>query len=426
MSKRNIIYEDSSWDFRAEDTKTTSHGIHAYPAMMIPQIAKQLIKTYGAHSAILLDPFAGSGSSLVEAKLQGLNSYGIDINPVARLIAKVKSTLIEPKSIDHCVQTIKSKINESKLKQDFKTSMALMPTYTGLKFWFKEDVIKKLLKLKDIILQCSKNNRELKDFLMVTLSHTVRDCSNTRNGEFKLYKMPKEKMENYNPDVYKTFLTKLDYNGSALKAFYNECTKLPNYKDIWVNILNEDARKKTSIPTNSIDIIVTSPPYGDSRTTVAYGQYSRLSAEWLDLNNQKNNIDKISLGGLMVNSIDNHLDSKSLNLSLLRISKKDEKRAREVLSFYIDLDKCLAEIKRVMKPRGHICMVVGNRTVKGVQLPTDHILVEMSKKYGILHQKTIIRNIPNKRMPAKNSPTNIKGKLSSTMVKEYIVVLKVK
>lgn len=77
-----------------------------------------------------------------------------------------------------------------------------------------------------------------------------------------------------------------------------------------------------------------------------------------------------------------------------------------------------------MKPKGYVCMVVGNRTVKGVQIPTDKYLVEMSYNYGIFHKETVIRNIPNKRMPSKNSPTNVKGELSSTMVKEYIVILR--
>jgi len=426
IATANRIYEDNSWDFRTEDTKTTTQGIHSYPAMMIPQIARRLIELYSKEGEILLDPFCGSGSSLVEAKLKGLFSYGIDINPLARLIAKVKTTLIEPELFKKYVNELKSKIINTEIKNSFNKINIDLPESINLEFWFKKEVIRKLAILKELINEVSEKNEDIRDFFMATFSHTVRDASNTRNGEFKLYRIPAEKLENYNPDVFKIFLEKLDYNSKALNNFYYECTKIKNYKNIWTKILNEDTRNETSLLPESINIIVTSPPYGDSRTTVAYGQYSRLSAEWLGLNNQKNDIDKISLGGQIVVTLENQIDSKSLNEILKKISQQETKRAKEVLSFYIDLDKCMNEIKRVMKPKGYVCMVVGNRTVKGIQIPTDKILVEMSYKYGLLHQETIIRNIPNKRMPSKNSPTNIKGELSSTMVKEYIVILRKK
>lgn len=422
----NKIYEDNSWDFRTEDTKTTSQGIHNYPAMMIPQIAMRLIESYSPKKGgVLLDPFCGSGSSLVEARIKGLSSYGVDINPLARLIAKVKTTLINPDIVQKYISKLKSEIDNAYFSNSFSTDNFEIPNFNGngIEFWFKKEVIKNLSLLKNLILKISENNRDIRNLFLVSFSYTVRECSNTRSGEFKLYRIPEEKLNNHNPDVFKTFIEKLNYNYQAINNFYKECKK-QNGNNIWVKILNEDTRQKTSIPEKSIDLIVTSPPYGDSRTTVAYGQYSKLSSEWLGLNNNKKDIDKISLGGQIVNSLENQLGSESLNTSLKDITEQDEKRAREVLSFYIDLDKCLAEIKRVMKPKGYVCMVVGNRTVKGVQIPTDKILVELSYKYGIIHKETIIRNIPNKRMPSKNSPTNIKGALSSTMVKEYIVILR--
>lgn len=422
----NKIYEDNSWDFRTEDTKTTSQGIHNYPAMMIPQIAMRLIESYSPKKGgVLLDPFCGSGSSLVEARIKGLSSYGVDINPLARLIAKVKTTLINPDIIQKYMSKLKSEIDNAYFSNPFSTDNFEIPNFNGngIEFWFKKEVIKNLSLLKNLILKISGNNRDIRNLFLVSFSYTVRECSNTRSGEFKLYRIPEEKLNNYNPDVFKTFIEKLNYNYQAINNFYKECKK-QNGNNIWVKILNEDTRQKTSIPEKSIDLIVTSPPYGDSRTTVAYGQYSKLSSEWLGLNNNKKDIDKISLGGQIVNSLENQLGSESLNTSLKDIAEQDEKRAREVLSFYIDLDKCLAEIKRVMKPKGYVCMVVGNRTVKGVQIPTDKILVEMSYNYGIFHKETVIRNIPNKRMPSKNSPTNVKGELSSTMVKEYIVILR--
>ena len=62
-------FKDTSWDFRNEFTKYSNHGFHTYPAMMIPQIARRLIEMYGKDKKVLLDPFVGSGTALLEAKL---------------------------------------------------------------------------------------------------------------------------------------------------------------------------------------------------------------------------------------------------------------------------------------------------------------------------------------------------------------------
>ena len=79
------------WDFRKEDTKEFTHCFHIYPAMMIPQVARGLIELYGKEGDLLFDPYCGSGTSLVEGRLAGMNVYGTDLNPTARLIARAKA-----------------------------------------------------------------------------------------------------------------------------------------------------------------------------------------------------------------------------------------------------------------------------------------------------------------------------------------------
>ena len=93
-------------------------------------------------------------------------------------------------------------------------------------------------------------------------------------------------------------------------------------------------------------------------------------------------------------------------------------------SFYADYKKSIDNVSKVVKKGGYVCFVVGNRKVKGTILPTDEITRQFFEANGFIHIETIIRNIPNKRMPSKNSPTNEAGKLDTTMSNEYIVVLK--
>src|SRR3989338_10289678 len=101
MENNGIKFKDESWDFRNDFTKYSNHGFHTYPAMMIPQVARRLIETYGKDKEVLLDPFMGSGTALLEASLHKnfKKAYGIDINPLALLIAKVKTTPINPEIV---------------------------------------------------------------------------------------------------------------------------------------------------------------------------------------------------------------------------------------------------------------------------------------------------------------------------------------
>ncbi len=406
--RRKLI--DHSWDYEGEDTKGYTHCFHSYPAMMIPQVAGRLIKMFSDREGYILDPFCGSGTVLVEAKLAGLNSYGIDINPLARLLSKVKTTPIDPHLLRSNFEVI--------LKDISKVKLSSFPEFFNIDYWFKPSVIKKLATLKVVIEKI--RDERIKDFFKVAFSETVREVSNTRNSEFKLYRLPKDKLEEFEPDVLGTFKNKVMRNIEGMKDLLRECKDCNNK----VIVLDEDTREKTSLPEEIVQLVVTSPPYGDSRTTVAYGQFSRLSLQWLDFSGDSLNTDKKSLGGRRNRDHNGYnLNSPSLRNVLEAISERDGKRAKEVLLFYIDLDKCLKEISRVLRADGYVCMVIGNRMVKRVRIPTDDILVELAPAHNLAHLETITRSIPNKRMPLRNSPTNVKGELSDTMSQESIVIL---
>ena len=100
----------------------------------------------------------------------------------------------------------------------------------------------------------------------------------------------------------------------------------------------------------------------------------------------------------------------------------DKKRASQVEAFYIDLERSISTVAPLLAAHSTICYVVGNRRVKGVTLPTDEFIVSAFNKHGFSHQETIVRNIPNKRMPKKNSPSYIAGETDVTMHEENIIV----
>ena len=125
-----------------------------------------------------------------------------------------------------------------------------------------------------------------RNFILVAFSETVREVSYTRNGEFKLYRMPAQKLEGFKPDIFGIFSKKLSRNRNGLAAF------LENRKSVEVSVSDANTVQgelPLPRPLGGYDVVITSPPYGDSQTTVAYGQYSRLAAEWIGLPNCSQN-----------------------------------------------------------------------------------------------------------------------------------------
>ncbi|MFX1588731.1 MAG: DNA methyltransferase [Promethearchaeota archaeon] len=408
-------YQDISWDFRNENTKIYTHCFHNYPAMMIPQVAGRIIEKYGKNSKILFDPYCGTGTSLVEANLRNINAIGTDLNPLARLIAAVKTTSINLKTLDLYLKDFYDKSFTYKfgINSNF---IGNIPNFMNINYWFSKDVQLKLSIIKDSLDKI--DDLSIKNFFKVAFSETVREGSWTKNSEFKLLRMSPKQIEYFEPDVFGIMELKLSKNRKGLISYLNSKHNGSNTKVYSFNTVTEIPRN--IIPENYIDLVVTSPPYGDSKTTVAYGQFSRLANQWLGFENASKLDNELMGGKKAQNAYCFEIDI--LDEIIESIKKQDDKRSKDVISFYKDYEKSIRNISKVVKKKGHICYVVGNRSVKRITIPNDEITKNFFERYNFKHIETIIRNIPNKRMPSENSPSNVKGKKSPTMKNEYIVV----
>jgi len=128
---------DETWDFKKANTKEFTHCFHSYPAMMIPQIARRLIENYGKKSKLLFDPYCGTGTSLVEANLKGINAIGTDLNPLARLIATTKTTKLDLQVLDLFLQDFINFFFSISFQID-KTKSIVIPSITNIDFWFSK------------------------------------------------------------------------------------------------------------------------------------------------------------------------------------------------------------------------------------------------------------------------------------------------
>ena len=453
------------WDFREDDTKEYTHGLHNYPAMMVCPISRNIIRMVKELQPVhaLFDPFAGSGTVLVEGMLSGIETVaGNDINPLALLLTKVKTTPIQHdllvKETDSLLSRISSRRSElswaldsidsyivdtlgldvadkkgwgdeaPKYLEQFceeKKLDIIVPDFKNLGYWFRPRVILELSIIKTEIEKIQ--DKDVRDFIFIALSESIRFVSNRRNGEFKMFRMPVAKVQAFNPDVFNEFKKILIRNIDKMQDFCEALEKENAHPK--VSVFRNDACTLADAPDDTYDLIITSPPYGDSRTTVAYGEYSRLSLQWINLfdltEKEIMGVDRSSMGGKKYrNGFEFTLQSPTLRESLERIKDTDVERAGDVYSFYADLDASIKSVAAKTCSGGYQFWVVGNRTVKNELLKTDVIITELVPQYGLTPIFTVDRNIPNKVMPSQNSPTNVSGATGSTMTMEHIIVLR--
>ncbi len=405
------LFEDKiveNWDFAKEDTRYATHGLHPYPARMIPQVARRLIKRYllnhlpPPHSQyVVLDPFCGSGTVLLEAKLLGVNAIGIDINPLAVLIARAKINPPDPKDItkvfDSLLQAIESEKDIEK------------PKFNNIDYWFKPNVIQNLSKIKKAIEKLE--DIKVLNFFRICLSLTARKSSNIyREGDTYVKRMNNEQLKKHNPNVFEIFSEIVTEKLKNVIDFYSICKNS--------NVFSEVIFSNALIPCirpNSIDLIVTSPPYGEEKNTVSYTRWSKISLYWLmkDFDAIKK-FEKLMLGAKRSADMP---PSQTLKEIIKEVMKDDKNLALEAISFFNDYYKALKSMFEVLKDNRYCCIVIGNRSIKQRRIPMDKVTIELAENVGFKHEQTFYRTLPRKALPWKCG----KGE---TISKENIVILK--
>ena len=170
--------------------KVTSftHGFHKYPAKFIPQIPKWAIEKHlnGNKGKTILDPFCGSGTTMVESLLSEHNGIGLDIDPFSSLISKVKTTPINLKELKEISDWLVTSIRGEK-KGEFN------PDCGTIKHWFSEDALNKLSIIRtqiNLITDKFGENKSVKDIqelLLICFSSIIRRVSNADNESQKTY-----------------------------------------------------------------------------------------------------------------------------------------------------------------------------------------------------------------------------------------------
>lgn len=251
-----------------------THDFHPYFAAFPPELVTRLLEKYSQVGDVLLDPFMGGGSAIIEGYLQKRKTIGLDISTLSEFITEVKSRPIDvnDKEVDQILYCVREDITNHKIS-NYSKFLYYIPHVTNIDKWFtkesKLDLAILLHHLKKI------EQKELREFLLLAFSSIVRKVSNATNGQLHLCTKRNKKI----PLVYTLFEEKVHLMVDQMKQYTARLDK--NYSYAAPELYAYDVRKMDDIISpNSVDIIITSPPYG---TGSRYTEIYRLNFEWLEL-----------------------------------------------------------------------------------------------------------------------------------------------
>ena len=411
------IPENREWAFESvRSTEQWTHGYHRYPAKFLPDVVRKIIEEYAKGSNLIADLFAGCGTTLVEAKIHGISSVGVDINPVAKLMTKVKTTPLAPDDLQQAYTALVNlfdKYNESDY-EDIKK-------HERIDYWFTPSQKAKIAFLYDKVFHLEVDD-DTKDFFYVCISHILKNCSWWLQSGTK----PQRDMEKEPEDPFNEFKRHCNKMIGWNERFYNELSK-KGYLGIPCEIHLGDARH-TSITSESIDAIITSPPYV---TSYEYADIHQLTAYWMEYISDIHEFRKKFIGSSYSGN-DSLIvpNSKQAQKIVNDLSENSKHIARDVAQYFNDMQEVAKEMARVLAPNGHACIVIGNTKIKEVQIKSAEVFYEFLRNAGLRKVTVIKRSIPHKLMPTlRDKNTGRFTKLDNPNCKkvypnEYVIIMK--
>lgn len=410
--------KDTSMTF-AGNMKMPIHRWFRYSAGFSGEWVRNLIHEKKAKR--VLDPFAGSGTVMVECDIAGIDSIGIESHPFVYKIGQAK---------------LSWKVNSDDLK---KASYKLLKKASSLKPKQKEypdliskcyppETLKKLITLKEAWLKCDETP-EITNMLWFIITAILRKTSPVGTASWQYVLPNKSKAKTVDP--YIAYQSKTSEILHDMRLMQRQYTKVGNSE-----ILKEDARKMDSVPSKWADLIITSPPYANNYD---YGDATRLEMTfWGDIE-KYGDLQEVVRKNLIVSctqhatkkraEIEAHLDSEEVNpiiselkpiydqLCEVRLTKGGKKNYQlMMLAYFYDLSLVFKELRKKTKRNSEMCFVIGDSAPYGVYLPVDKWLGDLAIANGFKDysfEKLRDRNVKWKnrkhRVPLKEGRLWING-----------------
>lgn len=387
--------------------------VHPFPARMAATVALDAI-SHARTPLRVLDPMMGSGTVLAVARSKGHFASGVDIDPLAVLIARVWTTAVDKETARASARTILKKAQTVFTQTASKSaypSDADHETKVFLRYWFDTSSRRQLAALAKQIRSCRSN--PIRDVLWCAFSRLIiakqsgaslaLDLSHSRPHKFYTV-APRKPFEHFIASVEQVLANCLSTD---------EAARGPRAR-----VRLGDARK-LEIKSNSIDLVLTSPPYLNA---IDYMRCSKFSLVWMGHKSSSvREIRRKSIGTEKGQYVATSIDLATELAKSLRINSKLSSRHKALLRRFIqDMDAVVREAARVLVPGGKAVFVVGENELKGTYIRNSKIIYKLALRAGLTFKDTSTRTLPQNRryLPP---PTKGKGSINARMRKEVVI-----
>lgn len=404
-------------DFESSDSLYASHALHPFAAKFPPQIPRLFIAELSQSGDSILDPMAGSGTTIVEAALLRREAFGFDIDPLALRLCRVKTTFLNARHLEKTgIQIIQEaqrlRTMQDSLIRDLHARFDL-ETQKFLDYWFLPETQFELLSLIKAIEKAAESP-EREFFELVFSSCIIAKSGGVSLARDLAHSRPHRDSGKQPRDAIIEFSSRL---GKALRKYES----LPERgKRVFVDGRRAD---NLPLPSDSIDLIVTSPPYANAIDYMrahkfsliwfryALGALSELRAQYLG---NERCISLCQAEALPPKS--------STALDLLR--EKDSAKARIVQKYLVEMRAVLSEMRRVLKPGRPAVIVIGPSVMRGVEVRTHEYLAEIGESVGFRIAGVQKRKIDrDRRMLPASFGGNGTSVIEQRMHEEFVIGL---
>ena len=371
-------------NFSGHNTQYATHGLHSYAAKCPPQLVEYSLERYSRPGDVVLDPMAGSGTTIVEAKIHQRQSIGFDIDPLACLIARVKSNFIEDHRIENVFQQVISATRSDlkKIKSGKRSiellERAKLPEFHNRDYWFEQGVQLQLALLGANINHLA-IDEQVQEFLWVAFSGTILTKVSVANARDIIHSRHHHLEHPNEPGVLEKFENRVRKMRKQMQELGQRCKDTKVRAEVRMG----DARA-LSVASNSIDLVFTSPPYA---TALDYPRAHFLAVSWMnsvlnvDLDQYK--LKGESYIGSERGKIEEHEHNKQLSPTaqaiVKRLKKIDQRKSHLIERYFCDMTDVFGEINRVLAPGKHAVIVVCPSHIRKTEIPTHVVFTEIAK-----------------------------------------------
>jgi methylase of polypeptide subunit release factors len=374
--------DENSWWSRGTEHELKLHRIHAYPAKFPAFIAAKALsyaESEGVKVKTLADMFCGCGTVAFEARRHSLDFWGCDINPVATLIAKTKSTTYDIVKLEEYYNRILHVLRHVSSATDL-SDLAI----ERLSYWYAAKQFRDIARLLNAVRVAVPARSPYRLFFLCAVSNILKATSRWLTKSIKPQIDPRKEPVHVKDAFQAQFILML----AAWKEAGVKTTS--RIRVVTGNILDVDRT------LSRVDMIVTSPPYV---TSYEYADLHQLSALWLGYASDYRELRVASIGSTRHNlNFDREIKRLNTTGSRVVFSLFDRKKsiAKSTAKYFLDMQKVSKRCFSLLRPSGIALFVIGNTSYAGVRIDNAAHLTESLLNVGFSRVRVTKRKMSGK------------------------------